>query len=75
MYLNFAETPREAATFWTEQAYHRLRRIKAAVDPQNIIRANHPIPPTHSPSSYFASKTSSSLNTGRSSTKPPSPNT
>ena len=45
MYLNFAETPREAATFWTEQAYHRLRRIKAAVDPENVIRANHPIPP------------------------------
>ena len=58
MYLNFAETPRDAATFWTEQAYHRLRRIKAAVDPENIIRANHPIPPTHPPSSYFASKTS-----------------
>ena len=74
MYLNFAETPREAATFWTEQAYHRLRRIKAAVDPENVIRANHPIPPTHPPSSYFASKTNSSLNTGRSSTKPPSPN-
>ena len=47
MNLNFAETPREAATFWTEQAYHRLRRIKAAVDPENIIRANHPIPPAH----------------------------
>jgi UDP-N-acetylenolpyruvoylglucosamine reductase len=47
MYLNFAETPREAATFWTDQAYHRLRRIKAAVDPENIIRANHPVPPTH----------------------------
>jgi FAD/FMN-containing dehydrogenase len=47
MYLNFAETPREAATFWTGQAYHRLRRIKAAVDPENVIRANHPIPPVH----------------------------
>ena len=51
-----------------------LRRIKAAVDPENIIRANHPIPPAHPPSSYFASKTNSSLNTGRSSMKPPSPN-
>jgi FAD/FMN-containing dehydrogenase len=47
MYLNFAETQREAGTFWTEQAYHRLRRIKAAVDPHNIIRANHPISPDH----------------------------
>jgi UDP-N-acetylenolpyruvoylglucosamine reductase len=46
-YLNLAETPRDAATFWTEQAYDRLRRIKAAVDPDNVIRANHPILPTH----------------------------
>ena len=44
MYLNFAET-HSAAPFWTEQAYHRLRRIKAAVDPGDLIRANHPIPP------------------------------
>jgi hypothetical protein len=45
MYLNYAETHRDAATFWTEQAYHRLRRIKAAVDPDNVIRSNHPIEP------------------------------
>jgi FAD/FMN-containing dehydrogenase len=46
MYLNFAETPRRSpSAFWTEQAYRRLRRIKAAVDPGNVIRANHPIPP------------------------------
>jgi FAD/FMN-containing dehydrogenase len=45
MYHNFAETPRESATFWTEQAYHRLRRIKATVDPDGMIRSNHPIPP------------------------------
>jgi hypothetical protein len=45
MYLNFAETARPAAPLWTEAAYHRLRRIKAAVDPANLIRANHPIPP------------------------------
>ena len=36
-------SPRRA--FWTEQAYQRLRRIKAAVDPGDMIRANHPIPP------------------------------
>jgi FAD/FMN-containing dehydrogenase len=47
MYLNFAETQREAATFWTEEAYHRLRHIKAAVDPDNIIRSNHPVPPAN----------------------------
>jgi UDP-N-acetylenolpyruvoylglucosamine reductase len=45
MYVNFAETRRDAATFWTEQAYHRLRRIKATVDPDEVIRSNHPIPP------------------------------
>jgi FAD/FMN-containing dehydrogenase len=45
MYLNFAETSRDARTFWGEQAYARLRRIKASVDPGNRIRANHPITP------------------------------
>jgi FAD binding domain/Berberine and berberine like len=45
MYLNFAETQTPAAPFWTEHAYQRLRRIKAAVDPHNLIRANHPVPP------------------------------
>jgi hypothetical protein len=45
MYLNFAETSRDAQSFWTEQAYARLRRIKTRVDPHNRIRANHPINP------------------------------
>ena len=45
MYLNFAETQDAAAPFWTEQAYQRLRQIKAAVDPGDMIRANHPVPP------------------------------
>jgi hypothetical protein len=44
MYLNFAETKGDPAKFWTRQAYHRLRRIKAAVDPDDVIRSNHPIP-------------------------------
>ena len=45
MYLNFAETQRPEAPFWTEQAYQRLRQIKATVDPGDMIRANHPVPP------------------------------
>ena len=45
MYLNFAESDRRPASFWSEHAYHRLRRVKAAVDPENRIRANHPIEP------------------------------
>ena len=48
-YLNLSETPRDPASFWTPQAYERLRRIKAAVDPLNLIRANHPIPPAPGP--------------------------
>ena len=45
MYLNFAETRREPTSLWNEQAYHRLRNIKAVVDPGDLIRSNHPIPP------------------------------
>ena len=47
MYLGFAETQRDAATFWTEQAYHRLRRVKTSIDPDDLIRSNHPIPCTN----------------------------
>jgi hypothetical protein len=45
MYLNFADTVRDAGTFWSEHAYRRLRRIKARVDPRELLRANHPIEP------------------------------
>jgi FAD/FMN-containing dehydrogenase len=42
-YLNFAEGRRAPKTLWTESAHHRLRRIKAAYDPENVIRSNHPL--------------------------------
>jgi hypothetical protein len=45
MYLNFAETVRDPGTFWGEHAYRRLRRIKAHVDPGELLRANHAIEP------------------------------
>jgi FAD binding domain-containing protein len=45
MYLNFAETQHPEAPFWTDHAYQRLHQIKANVDPGDIIRSNHPIPP------------------------------
>jgi hypothetical protein len=45
MYLNFADTARDARTFWNEHAYGRLRQIKARVDPRELIRSNHPIEP------------------------------
>jgi FAD/FMN-containing dehydrogenase len=45
MFLTYADTPRDPGSFWTEPAYQRLRRIKTLVDPANLIRANHPVPP------------------------------
>jgi FAD/FMN-containing dehydrogenase len=42
-YLNFAEGRRASKTLWTESAHHRLRRIKAEYDPENVIRSNHPL--------------------------------
>jgi hypothetical protein len=45
MYLNLAGTGRDPSSFWTAPAYGRLRRVKAAVDPGDMIRSNHPIPP------------------------------
>jgi FAD/FMN-containing dehydrogenase len=41
MYSNFAETRRGPGSFHSETAHHRLKRIKAKVDPANVIRANH----------------------------------
>jgi len=41
--MNFADSRRDSKTLWTETARHRLRRVKAACDPQNVIRSNHPI--------------------------------
>ena len=46
-YLNFAEYRRKAASLFSSASYHRLRRIKAIVDPTDVIRSNHPIPPAH----------------------------
>jgi hypothetical protein len=43
MYLNFADTRRDPRTLWPEQSYERLCQIKSAVDPTNLIRANHPL--------------------------------
>ena len=46
-YMNFAETRRNAATLFSSASHHRLRRIKAIVDPTDLIRSNHPIAPAH----------------------------
>jgi FAD/FMN-containing dehydrogenase len=44
-YMNFAETSRKPATLFSSASYHRLRQIKAIVDPTDLVRSNHPIPP------------------------------
>ena len=43
-YLNFVEQPTDPATFYTEDAYARLRAVRAAVDPDGVMVGNHPIP-------------------------------
>ena len=45
MYLNFAETRRPTDILWTAPALERLRAVKTTVDPDNLLRANHTIPP------------------------------
>jgi FAD/FMN-containing dehydrogenase len=42
-YLNFAETRRDPQSLWPETVRHRLRRIKATVDPDDLIRSNQPV--------------------------------
>ena len=42
-YLNMAETPRSPGAFWDSSTHDRLRAIKAAVDPDGLIRSNHPV--------------------------------
>ena len=37
-------TQTDPARFYTPEAYRRLRAVKASVDPENVFRANHPIP-------------------------------
>ncbi|MFL5838779.1 MAG: FAD-binding oxidoreductase [Solirubrobacteraceae bacterium] len=39
--LNFADTPREGRSFWTADAYERLRHLKSQLDPDDRIRAAH----------------------------------
>jgi hypothetical protein len=44
-YLNFAERRTDPARFYTPDAYRRLRVLKAMIDPHDVMRANHRIPP------------------------------
>jgi FAD/FMN-containing dehydrogenase len=44
-YLNFAEHPSDVSSFYDPPTWARLRAIKAAFDPDDLIRSNHPVPP------------------------------
>jgi FAD/FMN-containing dehydrogenase len=43
-YANFVEEPADAHQFFDESTWARLRRVKRAYDPTDMIRSNHPIP-------------------------------
>ena len=43
-YLNFTADATDVSTFYEPEAYRRLQAVKGAVDPDNVFRANHPIP-------------------------------
>jgi hypothetical protein len=44
-YLNFSERPVDTRCAYSANAYCRLRAVKTLVDPDDVMRANHPIPP------------------------------
>lgn len=45
MYLNFAEQPSDVSEFYDPRTWARLRAVKSAYDPDDLIRSNHPVPP------------------------------
>jgi len=42
---NFAERPNAGQALFGVRAYRRLCEVKAAYDPADLIRANHPVLP------------------------------
>lgn len=44
-YPNFVEVPADASGFFDPATWARLRRVKAAYDPDDVFRGNHHIPP------------------------------
>jgi FAD/FMN-containing dehydrogenase len=47
-YLNFSDRPRNTADLFPAETYRRLRDVKAAYDPHDVIQSNHPVRPTGS---------------------------
>jgi len=48
-YLNFAERSVDVSTCFDADVWARLCRVKAAVDPADLFRANHPVPTSAAP--------------------------
>jgi hypothetical protein len=44
-FLNFVDRPGDPARLFEPHVYRRLREIKAAYDPSDLMRANHAIAP------------------------------
>lgn len=44
-YPNFVEEPTDASSFFAPEIWKRLRRAKAAYDPDDRFKGNHHIPP------------------------------
>jgi FAD/FMN-containing dehydrogenase len=44
-FLNFTERTTDTARMFNEETYRRLREVKSKYDPDNVIQANHEIPP------------------------------
>jgi hypothetical protein len=44
-FLNFAESPHEVDAFFDPETLTRLRRVKAAYDPRDLVRAHQPVRP------------------------------
>jgi FAD/FMN-containing dehydrogenase len=42
-YLNFAESPVDPRSIYSEASYERLRQVKATYDPTGMFLANHPV--------------------------------
>ena len=44
-FLTFTDRPTDPARMFTDDAYRRLRAVKARYDSEDLIQANHEIPP------------------------------
>jgi hypothetical protein len=47
-FLNFTERPGHTGRMFTDDVYRRLCEVKSKYDPDNVIQANHEIPPASS---------------------------